>query len=165
MTDNLEAHAVWKRREPNFDMARVSEVEGFERFIQDRVVDGELERVFLATDNADVEARLRARFPDAIVVYPKRYRAASRSRLSLRTLRRQPVLQRTSIIGEALIEMLLLSRCSRIVGTYWSSFAHVSAVWSGVPFSEIQGEELCENELVARHQGFADVPGSVGPDC
>ncbi|MDB4433277.1 hypothetical protein N9166_00895 [bacterium] len=78
-------------------------------------------RIFLATDCEVTEARMKALFPDRLVTYRKPF---------------VPSVYGDAKEGqcEALVEMLLLSRTRRVVGTDGSTFGHVASQIGGVPF-------------------------------
>jgi hypothetical protein len=78
-------------------------------------------RIFLATDCEATEARMKALFPDRLVTYQKPFPP--------------------SVFGapkegqrEALVEMLLLARTRRVVGTAGSTFGYVASLIGDVPF-------------------------------
>jgi hypothetical protein len=54
----------------------------------------------------------------------------------------QPIrgLSRTTAIDDALVDLYLLSRCRRVVATYWSSFGEMAAYVGGIPCSVMLGE-------------------------
>jgi len=88
-------------------------IEQMEKEIQldDRV------RFFLATDSPAEEAHLKAIFSDRIVTHPKRS------------------LNRNDSIAaqDALIDLFCLSRCRKLVGSYWSSFSDTAGDINGIP--------------------------------
>jgi hypothetical protein len=67
-------------------------------------------RFFLATDSPEVEEQLRQAFPGRIITYPKR------------------ALDRNNPLAaqDALIDLFCLSRCRKLIGSYWSSFTDVA---------------------------------------
>ncbi len=92
-------------------------------FIQeiDRIIrnDGSV-KFYLATDDEKTKERFRLAFPGYIFSMP---RAASRST--------------KSGITDAMIEMTLLSRTERILGSYYSSFSEAAALLGGVPLRKL----------------------------
>ncbi|MGN0334371.1 MAG: hypothetical protein ACI4DV_01735 [Lachnospiraceae bacterium] len=72
---------------------------------------------FLATDDKDEEALLRRTFPGRIVSNENR------------------TLRRDSLDGmyDALLDLYCLSACSKIIGSYFSSFTDTAAALSGIP--------------------------------
>lgn len=75
---------------------------------------------FLATDSPDVAFALRDRFRD-------------------RLLTRSPDLTRDTLAGteDAVVDLWCLSRTSRVLGSYWSSFSETAADISGIPYRQI----------------------------
>jgi len=73
-------------------------------------------RIYLATDNNTVKQRLGSLFKDKIIYSPSA--ADRRSKNGMR---------------QALAEMLILSRCSRIYGSFYSSFSEAAAMLGDVP--------------------------------
>jgi hypothetical protein len=71
-------------------------------------------KFFLATDSKETEKKFIARFGDKILIYPKKGWDKSSSEFT----------------KEALIELLLLSKTSQILGTYLSTFTEM-AWWFG----------------------------------
>ena len=115
---------------PLFDLSRVSTLQGFLEAIQAHVAEG---TVFLATDNRIVEKVYKQRFGARLIIYPKLYKQDS---------------FRTTSIVDALTEMMLLGRCSEILGTYFSSFSQFSAIWSHTPYGELSGKSRERSKFV-----------------
>jgi hypothetical protein len=157
MTDNLHAYKEWGDRAPDFRPEYVSRLEGFSAAMHRANKEGR--RVFVATDNPNVLEQLRADYP-AIVTYHKAFdlsgfrhqvetRYGHQTGLVTRTLRRlvrswyrtTPASWRTTTIEDALIELMLLARCHKIVGTYYSSFSEISALVGGSTLDIILGEQ------------------------
>jgi hypothetical protein len=65
---------------------------------------------FLATDSPDEEKRLREIFAYRIITHPKR--SVDR--------------QNPQAIKDALIDLFCLSKCKKIIGSYWSSFTETA---------------------------------------
>lgn len=80
-------------------------------------------RFFLATDDPEAERKVKERFPGLVVSRPK-------------------VFARDKAIGvrDALVDLLVLSRCGLILGSHWSSFTEVAAELGGVQV-EIVGSQ------------------------
>jgi hypothetical protein len=119
----------WAEKEPDFDRHSVSSLDGFMDEIRTRI---RSMPVFLSTDDAGLESMFQRRFPE-LVVFPKRY---------------EQVGVRTTPIADALSEMLLLGRCRRIVGTYFSAFSKFSAIWGEVDYFEVTGRECSRSSFV-----------------
>ena len=163
MTDNVHAYDWWIKNDPDFVPEKVSRMEGFRTAIRNRAAAEE--RVFICTDNQEIARQLRTEFPN-LVMYQKdfddlgfvrhvrtHYGTPGRfSRLSERlrsTLGlRAPTTWRTTDVSDALVEMLLLARCQRIIGTYYSSFSQVAALIGGVPLYRMEGTAAVENAFV-----------------
>ncbi|MBI1354103.1 MAG: hypothetical protein GC160_07135 [Acidobacteria bacterium] len=133
-TDNLLDYDYFARTIPGFRMEHISQVEGFEDLIE-RSSDP---RFFLATDNADVERRLVKRFGERIVRFGKRFRAAA----GLMRRFAPAAVYRPSTMQDALAELLLLGRCEQVVGTYFSSFGELGAIWGLRDFSIMLGRSV-----------------------
>lgn len=163
MTDNVHAYDWWIKNDPDFRPEKVSSIEGFQSAI--RNLAAEDKRIFLCTDNQEIAQRLRADFHD-LVIYQKdfdeqgfvhhvRTHYATQSRLSRLVWRikstlgiRAPTSWRTTDVADALIEMLLLSHCQQIIGTYYSSFSQVAALIGDVPLLRMEGTQAVENAYV-----------------
>jgi hypothetical protein len=130
-TDNLTAYAGWSERSTDFDCHSISSLEGFTGEIRTRLPSMP---VFLSTDDHRLEEMLRRTLP-GLITFPKQYRTVG---------------ARTSPIADALCEMLLLSRCRRIVGTYYSSFSKFAAIWGEAEYFEIRGRECARSGFVDR---------------
>lgn len=141
-TDNVALHGLRSQLDADFDVGSVSTLNGFRRAIATHIATGPL---FLATDNAAVERALRAEFGDALLTYPKHYEAEWRSPDEAAAALLEP---RTTPVGDALIEMLLLRSCRRIFGTYYSSFSELAAIWGRVDYHDVKGEQLARNSQV-----------------
>jgi len=156
MTDNVTSYESWARRSGDFSPERVSRLRGFERFIADTLEANPATKIFLATDNQDVEKFMRKIFAGHLITYPKQYRKRFKLTFSLRKLRFQRQSQRTSSIKDALVEMLLLGRCRTITGTYWSSYSEFTSFWSDRPYLEVHGCQYSESSFINRIQGKVD---------
>jgi hypothetical protein len=145
-TDNLQAFEHWATRPgPAFDYASVSTIEGFVAAMERR----KARRFFLATDNPDVESMLAGRFGDRLIVFPKQYRNIV-GRYG-----------RTTSMPSALVDLLLLSRCREVIGTYYSSFSKLAAVIGGGAYYEIQGRRCIRARGVKSMQAGLAMHGSA----
>ena len=95
------------------------------------------------------ERRWLKRYEDRIVIRGKQFLPPIRSPQSSADM------LRPTTMGDAMIDLLLLGRCARIVGTYYSSFAKVAAIWFHVPYAEIRGLHCFASDFVNRLQGRA----------
>lgn len=154
LTDNVSQFKIWKDRSPYFKPENISKIEGFEHFIRDvPKQEGNLQ-LFLATDNQSIERHLKASFPGQIITYPKRFRSDKKRRFSWKQQRFESQLQRTSSIKEALIELLILSQCKTIVGTYWSSYSQISACLRATSrYFQVIGDSYAPHEHVEKLRG------------
>jgi len=130
-TDNIDSYDYWVAESRDFNRADISSLDGFRNLIGENIA---ARPVLIATDNTRVEADLKELYP-RLLTYPKPYKTAG---------------ARSTPIAHAVIEMQLLGRCSEIVGTYYSSFSKFSAVWSGVPYSEVRGVQVVRSDFVDR---------------
>ena len=153
MTDNVDCYECWSRRSYDFSPEHVSKLKGFERYITDTLEADPATKIFLATDNQDVEKSMCKKYAGHLITYPKRYRKRYKMIYSMEQPKFQRQSQRTSSIKDALVEMLLLGRCRTITGTYWSSYSEFAAFWSGRPYLEVSGCQYSESSFVNRIQG------------
>jgi hypothetical protein len=146
-TDNRGLYGYWSKHHLDFEPAHISQLAGFASFIKDYLATNPTSGIFLGTDNQAVEGQMVRAFGERVRVYPKQYRR----RLKLAWLRspRLPVIvmERTSSIEEALVEMLLLARCRLIVGTYYSSFSEIAALWGNRPHLHVRGRVAVDSGL------------------
>lgn len=89
--------------------------------ISDAIVHDADARFYLATDDADLKRRLVERFPDRITTQD-----CHGSRADLCGME------------EAVVDLWTLARCSRIIGSYWSSYTDTAAEIGGVPLTIIR---------------------------
>jgi len=167
LTDNVFEYQKWSTSaKGSFAMQKTSSLEGFYAVMDEFDKAG---RFFLASDNQDVTALALERYPDRVLTYDKvfdgkasdfwRNNKAAQTLLSVPDGRedfgtdksvcatlRGPITEsgfnvrtRTTSIIDALVELLFLSRCREVVGTYYSSFGKCAALLGGIPYSEIQG--------------------------
>ena len=78
---------------------------------------------FLATDDPLVEAELRSVFPNRIYSFNKTFGRGT-----------------APSIRDALVDLLLLSRSSMLLGSYWSSFSDTAAEIGKIPSRPVLGE-------------------------
>lgn len=142
MTDNVKGFGINSK----FNFEKFPELSSFIKFINRKIIENPRQVFFLATDNKNIEKHLIKKFGDRILVYHKRFeRQFMFSFHNFKLVRRK---QRTTSIELALIELLLLSRCKHILGTYWSSYSKLAAIWGGVPYLEAQGNEYVSNKSI-----------------
>ena len=119
---NSETIGVHVRRTDNLKSKSVSKIRKFIEQMQTEVILNAKTKFFLATDDALTENIFIRKFHKKIIVYPKR---------ALK--RNKPI-----AIEDALIDLLCLSKTSRILGSYWSSFTDTAAQINNIELSIIQ---------------------------
>jgi len=129
-TDNLANHAELMKHYSNFDPKQISTVAGFIDVIGANI---RSRPVFLATDDPELENKLKQRFP-TLITFPKTYDVTK---------------LRTTPMGTA-SEMWLLGRCQQMVGTYYSSFSQFSAIWGRAPYFDVIGDQIVRCKFVDR---------------
>jgi hypothetical protein len=102
------------RRGDNEASIQVSPLDLFIARMQREVDEDPKVRFFLATDDAATEQTVVARFPGRVTV-----RGKDLSRV------------RTGGVQDALVDLLVLSGCPLILGSYWSSFSQTAAELGG----------------------------------
>lgn len=165
MTDNVYSYEWWTQNDPDFRTEKVSQLDGFITLIEQFEKCGE--GVLLTTDNADVAKLLCARYTN-VFTYQKDYdnrgfihhvsikysQPSGLTQLFKRIIsllkRPDPVTWRTTGVDDALIDLWLLSRCRRIVGSYYSSFSQVSAILGNVPLDRMEGIMSVENTFIRK---------------
>lgn len=142
MTDNTKGFGI----NSNFNPEKLPELSSFLNFINQKLRENPNQIFFLATDNKNIEAYLKKKFKDKILIYHKEFQ--KQFVLSLRNFMLVRRKQRTTSIEMALVELLLLSKCKQILGTYWSSYSKFAAIWGGVPYLEAHGNEYVSIKTV-----------------
>jgi hypothetical protein len=153
MTDNLESYTWWANNSDRFMIEKVSRLSGFEAFICHAMDQDPAASFFLATDNPQAQEQLLRRAGGNGIIYPKKYRPPEKRNFSFRKLTWETRSQRTTPIGQALIDLLLLSRCHTIVGSYYSSFSEVAAIWGGKPHFVVWGDQVVPTPGMAELMG------------
>jgi hypothetical protein len=160
LTDNVQAYKDWVKSE-HFNPEHISRLEGFEQFIRDSLKGRPDSKVFLATDNEQVEEHVHRAFQGHIISYSKEYRKGFRWAFSLRKLKSYRQIQRTSSIEDALVEFLLLSRCRIIAGTYWSSYGQISSLLGDTDFVVVHGSQYARDRILAKLKGEFPLEASI----
>ena len=94
------------RRTDNQQSEQYSSTAKFIELMQAEVRQDNSTRFFIATDSPAEEAKLQELFPDRIITYKK-----------------QSLDRNTSVaIPDAAIDLYSLSKCRKLIGSYWSSF-------------------------------------------
>lgn len=112
---------VHARRTDNEDSIRFGPTSEFVRLMHECVTVNPTVKFFLATDGVETEAELRAEFGDRILVRAKK--------LS----RNDP-----QGIVDALVDVYCLSRTSRIIGSYWSTFSITASQLGRIPLTTVK---------------------------
>jgi hypothetical protein len=94
---------------------------------------------YLATDSKETERILKNMFGSSIITIEKKYD--------------MPNWQRPTSTKESLIEMLMLSRTSKVYGSYSSSFGSIAARMGKIPFTEL----TVNSPGVITHKEFAEM--------
>ena len=154
-TDNTFEYKKWSASaKGNFDLHKVSTLDGFFALMDEFAASG---RFFLASDNQDVTAAARQRYGDRVLTHAKSFnetasdfwRNENPDKRQLAAERQFFIRTRTTPITDALVELLLLSRCREVTGTYYSSFGKMAALLGGISYSEIQGETRVSDPLLS----------------
>lgn len=92
-------------------------------------------RLFLAADSEAARAPYRKRYGGRLFYRPvKMKHLAPDSRA------------RHTSLADAVVDLWLLAACSRIVGTYGSSFSSFAGIVGGIPVERLGGEEISDGE-------------------
>jgi hypothetical protein len=102
------------RRGDNAAAIQVSPVEAFRERMQREVDEDPQATFFLATDDPATERQMKERFPGKVVTRPKVFAR-----------------DRPEGVRDALVDVLVLSRCRLILGSYWSSFSDTASELAG----------------------------------
>lgn len=114
---NENTIGVHIRRTDHADAIKHSPLELFYERMEQEIAEHDA-NFYVTTDDAKVEDALRARFaPERLVFYEGK------------------LLDRDSKAGieDALIDMLALSRCNKILGSYQSTFSLIPSIMGGIP--------------------------------
>ncbi len=108
---------VHVRRTDHAGAVNHSPLEAFVALMQQEIDRDPDTGFFLATDSPAVETELSGKFPDRILIYPKR------------SLDRND----QDAIEDAVVDLYRLSKCRKVIGSYDSSFSETAAKLGGVP--------------------------------
>jgi hypothetical protein len=152
-TDNILEYQQWARKSVgNFDINKISALEGFENIIAQSRQDI---KFYLATDNQGILMKFIEKYYNRIYYFAKDYIFANDPLECIsKTIHDEIIItktskKRTTSIPSAAIEMLLLGNCKAIVGTYYSSFGKFSAIRSDTPYSEVNGKTCVHDPLIS----------------
>jgi hypothetical protein len=107
---------VHVRRTDNRYASDHSPIEMFIDLMRGEVAADDATRFFVATDSPDAEALLNTEFPGRVVTHPKR-RLDRNDHLA---------------IEDAVVDLYCLSRCRKLLGSYWSSFSETAWQLGGI---------------------------------
>lgn len=121
VSDSRSTIGVHIRRSDNRRAEQHSPTELFIARMRQEAERDDAVRFFLATDDVDVESRILQEFGDVVRVRPGR------------------ILSRSEPQGirDAAVDLFCLSRCSKVLGSYWSSFSWAASAIGGIPLSII----------------------------
>lgn len=104
-----------------------SPLERFFELMADEKSRNEKVKFYLATDSPESEKKITDRFPGDVIMIQKELRR-----------------DKEEGIKDALIDLLCLSRTSKIIGSFWSSFSEVAAEMGKIPLiiAENKKEEI-----------------------
>lgn len=141
-TDNVKNNQQ-RQADASFVPENISRLEGFFSYIEDQLQKKSDSPVFIATDNFEVQKQLHDRFGNNLWFYSKTFTRFDKFRFHF--LRNKSTFQRSTAVREALIEMLLLSKCHTICGTYYSSFGKFSALLGDKDYYEVRGNSVVKD--------------------
>lgn len=118
---NHNTIGVHIRRTDNSDSIKFSPTSLFVERMNSILKETPNTRFYLATDDEKEEEYLKQQFGSRILSHEKR----SFSRNSIEGME------------DAMIDLTNLSRCGRILGSYWSSFSETAAEWGNCQFEQI----------------------------
>jgi len=113
------------RRTDNVKSIQHSPTPRFIELMQKEIDHNASAKFFLATDSPEEEERLKNRFTDRIITHRKRS-LSRKNRLA---------------IQDALIDLFCLSKCQKLIGSYWSSFTDTAAKIGGIEKVIVGGPE------------------------
>jgi hypothetical protein len=118
-----EIIGVHIRRTDNEVSIKNSPLSAFVRRIELEIIKDPKVKFYLATDSFDVIEELSHRFGSKIIYVEK-------------------LLSRNSPQGikDALFDITVLSKCTKILGSYWSSFSYIAAQYGNIPLEIIVEE-------------------------
>ena len=137
MTDNINAFK-YSPNASDYDYSKVSKIDGFENFIIEKLESDNSQLFFLATDNIKIEKYLLNKYKDNIIIYPKIFYTFNYLYYISFSYRNR----RTTTIEDALIDLILLSKCKYIVGTYYSSYGKFSAWFGKRDYYQVIGDKV-----------------------
>lgn len=122
LTHHFDAHTLGLhiRRTDHVMSRRHSPDHLWTAAIEDALASDARTRFYLATDDVQLKAHLAALYPQHIIT-----QSCHGSRADLLGME------------EAVIDLFALSRCARLLGSYWSSFSDTAALLGGMPFEAL----------------------------
>ena len=104
--------ALQIRRTDNCKSIKRSHLHAFEEIIKSGLKNNENELYFLATDDFKTKCYLSSQYPNNIITNPREARRDTKDGMI-----------------DAAAEMLIMSKCKIIFGSYWSSFSELAAMY------------------------------------
>lgn len=108
------AIAIQIRRTDNVKSIKYSPLHSFEKAINILRENNSSISCFLATDDSQTKASLSSKFPNNIIINPRETRRDTKEGMI-----------------DAAAEMLIMSECKTIYGSFWSSFSEIAAFYGG----------------------------------
>jgi predicted component of type VI protein secretion system len=124
-----ERVGVHIRGTDNAESSEHSPVDAFLERMKREVQEHPDARFFLATDDPCTERRVSDRFPGQVATRPKVFAR-----------------DKAEGVRDALVDLLILSQCRRILGSYWSSFTDMAADLGGADVEIIGGRRTERND-------------------
>ena len=113
---NTRTIGVHIRRTDNQMAIKESPLENFVELMKKEKTDNGIDKFFLSTDSLEAEKYIKHSFPEQVITYDKEL---SRNK--------------KEGVKDALTDMLCLSKTSKIIGSYYSSFSEVAAEMGQIP--------------------------------
>lgn len=104
--------AIQIRRTDNIESIKHSPLHSFEKAINSLIKKNCNVSCFLATDDTQTKAYLSSKFPQNIIINPRETRRDTKEGMI-----------------DAAAEMLIMSECKIIYGSFWSSFSEIAALY------------------------------------
>lgn len=110
------------RRTDSIPSIQESPIELFDEMIEREISEKNEQKFFLATDDPETESRLKEKFSGRIIVQEGK-----------RLDRNDPV-----AIEDAVVDLYALSRCSKIYGSFWSSYSETAAAIGNISLTVLK---------------------------
>lgn len=107
-------YTIQIRRTDNYNSIKYSPLSSFEAIIQKHIDYDPKVLFFLATDDSKTKQILSSRYKNNIIINKREARRDT-----------------TPGMIDAAAELLIMSECEKIYGSYWSSFSEIAAIYGG----------------------------------